>query len=45
MKAVKTAYTTLIKSLVIAGSLEVSLHTGVNFVAVLKNLPIAGSLD
>ncbi len=39
MKAVKTAYATLIKSLLIAGSIDVSLHAGVNFFTPIKSLP------
>ena len=39
MKAVKAAYATLIKSLLIAGSFDVSLHAGVNFVTPIKSLP------
>ena len=39
MKVVKAAYTILIKSLLIAGSFDVSLHAGVNFVTPIKSLP------
>ena len=39
MNALKAAYTTLIKSLLIAGSFDVSLHAGVNFITPMKSLP------